>query len=127
MGAPAALLGDAITGICPVHLVIGPLGVPTPTPGMPFNAPVLLGSSVKTMFDKRPVLLVGATGMNTPPHIGLHPTDPYMVPVMQIGTIVASPATVLVEGLPVAVSGASCTMCNSIPGMIVGSSTVLVG
>jgi uncharacterized Zn-binding protein involved in type VI secretion len=46
---------------------------------------------------------------------------------MQIGTIVASPATVLVEGVPVAVSGASCTMCNGVPGTIVGSSTVLVG
>jgi uncharacterized Zn-binding protein involved in type VI secretion len=127
MGSPAALLGDAITGVCPVHLVIGPLGAPVPAPGLPFNAPVLLGSSVKTVFDSRPVLLVGATGLNTPPHVGLHPTDPMMLPPMQIGTIVASPATVLVEGVPVAVSGASCTMCNGVPGVIVGTSTVLVG
>jgi uncharacterized Zn-binding protein involved in type VI secretion len=127
MGANAALLGDPITGLCPVHLLIGPLGVPVPTPGLPFNAPVMIGCSVKTTINTKPIVLVGATGMNTPPHVGLHPSDPCMVPLTQVGTVVASPSTVLVEGVPVAVSGASTTMCNSIPGMLVGSSDVLVG
>ncbi|MEO9175327.1 MAG: PAAR domain-containing protein [Gaiellales bacterium] len=127
MGAPAALLGDPITGVCPVHVGIGPLGAPVPLPGLPFQAPLVTGSSVRTTINGRPIMLVGATGFNTPPHVGLHPSDPCLVPPMQIGTVVASPATVLVEGLPVAVTGASCTMCNQAPGTLAGSSNVLVG
>lgn len=127
MGMNAALLGDPITGLCAVHLMIGPLGVPVPTPGLPFNAPVTIGGSLKTMINGRPVLLTGATGINMPPHVGLHPSDPFMAPPLQIGTIVASPALTLIEGRPVAVTGSSCTICNNLPGMLVGSSDVLVG
>jgi uncharacterized Zn-binding protein involved in type VI secretion len=127
MGAPAALLGDQITGACPIHQLIGPLGVPLPTPGLPFMAPVLTGCSTKTLINSKPVVLVGATGMNTPPHVGLHASDPYLAPPMQIGTVIASPALTLIEGLPVATTGASCTMCAGAPGALVGSGDVLVG
>jgi uncharacterized Zn-binding protein involved in type VI secretion len=127
MGANAALLGDPITGACPLHLLIGPLGVPVPTPALPFNAPVTVGCSVKTTINGRPVALVGANGLNLPPHVGLHPTDPFMVPTQQLGTVVASPALTLIEGRPVATTGASCTICAGAPGMLVGSSDVLVG
>jgi uncharacterized Zn-binding protein involved in type VI secretion len=127
MGTNAALLGDSITGICPAHLAIGPLGVPVPAPGLPFQAPLFVGVSLRTTINGRPVVLMGATGMNTPPHVGLHPTDPSFAPPLQIGTVVASPATVLVEGIPVAVTGATCTICNQAPGMLVGTSNVLVG
>src|SRR6185437_3671157 len=121
------LLGDQITGVCPLHQLIGPLGVPVPTPGLPFMAPLMTGCSVKTTFNSKPVVLVGATGFNTPPHVGLHATDPFMLPNLQMGTVAASPSTVLVEGVPVAVSGASCTMCAGAPGVLVGSSDVLCG
>jgi uncharacterized Zn-binding protein involved in type VI secretion len=127
MGAPAALLGDPVTGACPIHQLIGPLGVPLPTPGLPFNAPLLTGCSVKTVINDKPIVLVGASGMNTPPHIGLHVSDPFMVPTMQMGTVVASPALTLVEGRPVATTGAACTMCAGAPGTLAGSSNVLVG
>ena len=127
MPANAALLGDQIMGACPLHQMIGPLGVPAPTPGLPFMAPVLVGCSVKTTIEGRPIVLVGASGMNTPPHVGLHASDPFLVPTQQTGNVVASPATVLVEGLPVAVTGASCTMCAGVPGALTGTSSVLVG
>jgi uncharacterized Zn-binding protein involved in type VI secretion len=127
MGLPAALLGDQITGACPLHQLIGPLGVPLPTPGLPFMAPLLTGCSTKTMINSKPVVLVGATGMNTPPHIGLHATDPFMAPPLQIGTVMSGSTTTLIEGLPVATTGASCTMCAQMPGMLVGSADVLVG
>jgi uncharacterized Zn-binding protein involved in type VI secretion len=127
MPANAALLGDQITGACPLHQLIGPLGVPLPTPGLPFMAPVLTGCSIMTTIDSKPIMLVGASGMNTPPHVGLHASDPFMVPTLQMGTVAASPATVLVEGRPIAVTGASCTMCAGAPGTLVGSSDVLVG
>jgi uncharacterized Zn-binding protein involved in type VI secretion len=127
MPANAALLGDPITGVCPVHMIIGPLGVPTPSP-LPFNAPVTLGCSLMTTINGRPIALVGATGINTPPHIGLHAVDPVFAPPLQIGSIVASLSPlVLVEGRPIATTGSSCTMCNQIPGSLVGSSDVLVG
>ena len=118
MGTNAALLGDQITGACPIHQLIGPLGVPVPTPGLPFMAPLQLGCSVKTTINGKP---------NTPPHVGLHASDPYMAPPLQVGTVAASPALTLVEGRPVAVTGASCTMCANMPGTLVGSSDVLVG
>jgi uncharacterized Zn-binding protein involved in type VI secretion len=126
MGANAALIGDPITGVCPIHLIIGPLGVPTPSP-LPFNAPVTLGCSMMTTINGKPIVLVGATGINTPPHIGLHVVDPVFAPPLQIGTVVASLSMVLVEGRPVATTGASTTMCNGIPGTLVGTSDVLVG
>lgn len=127
MGANAAVLGDQVVAMCPIHQLIGPLGVPVPTPGLPFAAPLLIGCSMTTTINGKPIALVGATGMNTPPHIGLHASDPFMLPPTQIGTVVASPALTLVEGRPVAVSGASCTVCNNAPGTLVGSSDVLVG
>jgi uncharacterized Zn-binding protein involved in type VI secretion len=127
MGAPAALLGDQITGACPIHQLIGPLGVPLPTPGLPFMAPLLMGCSTMTTINGKPIALVGATGMNTPPHVGLHATDPFMAPPLQIGTVAASPALTLVEGRPVATTGASCTMCANAPGTLVGSGDVIVG
>jgi uncharacterized Zn-binding protein involved in type VI secretion len=127
MGSNAALLGDQITGACPIHQLIGPLGVPVPTPGLPFMAPLTLGCSLKTTINGKPIALVGASGMNMPPHVGLHASDPYMAPPLQVGTVAASPALTLVEGRPVAVTGASCTMCANMPGTLVGSSDVLVG
>jgi len=98
-----------------------------PTPGLPFAAPLTIGCSMTTTINGKPIALVGATGMNTPPHVGLHASDPFMVPLTQIGTVVASPALTLVEGRPVATTGASCTVCNNAPVTLVRSSNVLVG
>ena len=56
MPANAALLGDQITGACPLHQLIGPLGVPLPTPGLPFMAPGLTGCSIMTTIDSKPIM-----------------------------------------------------------------------
>jgi len=127
MGAPAALLGDQITGACPIHQLIGPLGVPLPTPGLPFMAPLLMGCSTMTTINGKPIVLVGATGMNTPPHVGLFPADPFMVPTMQIGTIVTGSLTVLLGGQPAATGASTCTCCAT-PGTITPTvANVMIG
>jgi uncharacterized Zn-binding protein involved in type VI secretion len=127
MGANAALMGDKIIALCPVHQLIGPLGAPLPTPFLPFSAPLTNGCSTKTTINGKAIVLVGATGLNAPPHVGLHASDPNAIPLSQIGSVAASPATTLVEGRPIAVSGATCTVCVEAPGALVGSSNVLVG
>jgi uncharacterized Zn-binding protein involved in type VI secretion len=127
MGANAALLGDKIISFCPIHQLIGPLGAPLPTPLLPFSASITSGCSTKTTINGKPIVLVGCTGLNDPPHAGLHASDPNMLPLTQIGSVTASPAATLVEGRPIAVTGATCTVCAEAPGQIVGSSNVLVG
>jgi uncharacterized Zn-binding protein involved in type VI secretion len=127
MGANAALVGDKIVAFCPIHQLIGPLGAPLPTPLLPFSAAIATGCSKKTTINGKPIVLVGATGLNQPPHVGLHASDPNAVPLTQIGSVTASPALTLVEGLAVVVSGATCAVCAEAPGAIVGSSNVLVG
>ena len=42
MGVPAGILGDKIVGICPAHLMVGPMGAPVKSPPLPFQAPVML-------------------------------------------------------------------------------------
>jgi uncharacterized Zn-binding protein involved in type VI secretion len=90
-------------------------------------APLLLGCSTQTLINGRPVALVGASGVNTPPHVGLHASDPFMAPPLQVGTVMGSPALTLIEGRPVATTGAACTMCAQVPGTLVGSADVIVG
>ena len=40
--------------------------------------------------------------MNTPPHVGLHASDPFMAPPMQIGRVVSGSPTVMIGGKPAA-------------------------
>ena len=43
MGTPTAVMGDRITGQCPIHQIPNPTsGVPQPAPPMPFSAPLTL-------------------------------------------------------------------------------------
>lgn len=127
MGNPAVVLGDAVTGQCAGHLVPGPLGVPQPAPPLPFNAPQVQGVAATVLMAGKPVVLAGATGFNQPPHAGLHPSDPFFVPVTQQGTVLGGSATVLVEGKPVARTGDPCRCCQ-VPGTLTGSATtVLIG
>ena len=84
------MLGDQITGQCPIHIIPNPAtGVPQPSPPLPFSAPITIGVCPTVMIEGKPAAVVGCTGYNTPPHVGLFPADPYMVPVMQIGTILS--------------------------------------
>lgn len=129
MGQPAAVMGDKISATCSIHQIPNPSsGAPQPGPPMPFSAPLLQGLSTTVMIGNKPAVIAGASGYNTPPHIGLHAADPSMVPVQQKGTIVKGSASVFFDGKPAAATGATCTVCAGLPGQLAGTaSTVLIG
>ena len=70
---------------------------------------------------------MGSSGLNTPPHVGLHGSDPYMPPPMQVGRVVSGSATVLFEGTPAASATASATCCLTAGTLVPSGATVLVG
>jgi|GEM_PF-324432 len=128
MPGPAAVMGDKVVGVCATHLIPGAFGSPQPGPPMPFSAPLTVGLAATVLIGGRPAAVVGSSGVNTPPHVGLHPTDPHMVPPAQQAVVAAGVANVLVEGRPAAATGSACTMCFGLPGNLVGSvTTVLIG
>ena len=129
MGSPAAVLGDEVTATCAIHLVPNPAsGAPQPGPPMPFSAPVTAGPCASVQVGGTPVVVVGAQGTCTPPHVGLHPSDPFLTPPTQTGVVVQGSATVLAGGTPLARSGDACTACGLPGATLVGTgATVLVG
>lgn len=129
MGTPAAVMGDKVVGMCAIHLIPNPAsGLPQPGPPMPFSAPLTLSLATKVLIAGKPAAVMGSQGFNTPPHVGLHPADPFMVPTMQIGRVVMGSMTVLIEGKGAAKTGCPVAMCAMVPGQLVGSAaTVLVG
>jgi uncharacterized Zn-binding protein involved in type VI secretion len=129
MGTPAAVLGDQITGSCPLHQIPNPTtGAPQPAPPLPFAAPLLQGLATKTFIGGKPAAVQGSSGLNTPPHPGLHPSDPFMVATTQRGQVAAGSTSVLIEGRPAARTGSACTICAGKPGQLTGSAaTVLIG
>jgi uncharacterized Zn-binding protein involved in type VI secretion len=79
------------------------------------------------LIGGKPAAVMGSQGMNTPPHVGLHPADLYMVPAMQIGRVVSGSATVMIGGRPAATQQSTCTCCTT-PGTLVPTvMTVLIG
>jgi uncharacterized Zn-binding protein involved in type VI secretion len=127
MGQPAVVMGDKVTGRCPNHMIPGPVGSPVPSPPLPFSAPLSQGLSTTVMIGGRPAAVLGSSGTNTPPHVGLHASDPFLAPALEVGRVLAGSTTVTFDGKPAAKSGSSCTCC-AVPGRLVGSaSTVLIG
>jgi uncharacterized Zn-binding protein involved in type VI secretion len=128
VGAPAIVMGDQITGMCSIHMIPNPAtGAPQPSPPLPFSAPLTMALATKTMIGGKAAAVVGSQGLNTPPHIALHPSDPYMAPPMEIGQIVMGSATVLIEGKGAATAQSTCTCCVE-PGTLVPSvATVMIG
>ncbi len=128
-GTPAAVMGDRILGTCMGHQIPGPpAGNPIPAPPMPFSAPLLQGLATKVLIGGKPAAVAGSSGMNTPPHVGLHPSDPFLAPPMQQGRVVVGSPTVLIEGKPAAKTGSQCMIDFGLPGNLVGSAaTVLIG
>jgi len=129
MGEPAAVMNDRITGQCHVHMIPNPTsGAPQPSPApFPFAAPLLEGLAATVLVGGKPAAVLGSAGMNTPPHVGLHPSDPWFVPALERGTVAGGSATVMFEGKPAAKSGSPCTCCQE-PGQLQGSAvSVLVG
>ena len=129
MGQPAAVMGDRISGTCSIHQIPNPSsGAPQPGPPMPFSAPLLQNLSTTVLIGGKPAAIAGSSGYNTPPHVGLHPADPCMVPTQQTGTIMKGSTSVFFDGKPAAATGATCTMCAGLPGQLAGTaSTVLIG
>jgi len=128
MGTPAVVAGDPIQGTCAIHQVPSPSGAPVPAGPLPFSAPVTQGLAVTVTIEGKPAAVAGASGLNTPPHVGLHATDPFVAPVTQAGQIVSGSASVFFDGLPAAYTGCGVTICAQAPGTITGSSvTVTVG
>jgi len=129
MGTPAAVMGDQITGQCLIHLIPNPAtGAPQPAPPLPFAAPLLEGTVESVLICGQPAAVLGSTGYCTPPHIGLYPADPFMVPTAQQGIVMAGSATVLIGGQPAASQDSECGMCAGVPGTLMATaSTVLIG
>lgn len=128
MGAPSLVMGDRITGQCPVHMMPNPAsGAPQPAPPLPFSAPITMGTVGTVVIAGQPAAVVGSWGLNSPPHIGLHVSDPFLAPPSQRGTVVSGSPTVLIGGQPAATAQSSCTCCAT-PGTPVPTvTTVLVG
>lgn len=115
------VMNDQITGNCPGHMVPNPAsGAPQPAGPLPFSAPLTTGLATTVTIGGLAAAVVGAQGYNTPPHVGLHPSDPFLVPTLQVGTIVAGSTTVFIEGKPAATQAGQATMCAT-PGTLVPS------
>jgi len=128
MGSPAIVMNDRITGVCAIHQIPNPAsGVPQPAPPMPFSAPLLQDLETTVLIGGQPAAVLGSSGMNTPPHVGLHASDPFVAPPRQEGRIISGSPTVLIGGKPAASVSANATCCAT-PGQLVPSvTTVLVG
>lgn len=129
MGQPAVVLNDRITGQCAIHQIPNPSsGAPQPSPGpLPFSAPVTRSLATSVTIEGKPAAVEGSWGVNTPPHVGLHASDPFVVPTSQKGTIEKGSTTVLFEGKGATMTGQPSTCCRE-PGQLTGSATtVLVG
>jgi uncharacterized Zn-binding protein involved in type VI secretion len=116
-------MGDKIVGVCAGHQMIGPVGNPQPAPPMPFSAALTFGLATTVMIGGKPAAVVGANGLNLPPHVGLHASDPFLAPPMQKGTVVSGSATVFIEGKPAASAQSQCTMCLG-PAMTLAATAV---
>lgn len=127
MGSPVIVMGDPVTGICPNHVIPSPVGAPMPAPGLPFEAPLTVGLVETVLAGGKPVAVMGSSGFNTPPHVGLHPADPFLAPPLQKGQVLSGSPTVLIGGQPAATAASSCTCCV-VPGTLVPTvTTVLIG
>ena len=129
MGTPAAVLGDQINAVCPIHMIPNPAtGAPQPSPPLPFAAPITIGTVPTVLIGGQPAAVMGSSGLNTPPHVGLYPADPFMLPTMQVGQVVMGSVTVLIGGQGAATEASQCTVCGGLPGTLAASAaTVLIG
>ncbi len=94
---------------------------------MPFSAPLTTGLCTTVLIGGRPAAVLGSSGVNTPPHVGLHDSDPFLAPPLQVGRVMSGSPTVLFGGQPAASAAATATCCMT-PGTLVPSTTtVLVG
>ena len=127
MGQPI-VSGDQVQATCAIHMIPNPAtGAPQPAGPLPFSAPLTTGLAVQTTIGGKPAAVVGSGGVNTPPHVGLHPADPFMAPPTQQASIISGSLTVLIEGKPAATQSAACTCCATPGSLIPTVTTVLIG
>lgn len=114
--AQPAVQGDIIQGNClpGTHQIPGPLGVPIPSPApLPFVGPLQSGLESSVTIGGKPVAVVGSSGDNTPPHIGLHASDPTQIVMkLQVGQVLSGSPTVTFGGKPAATSQSQCKICG---------------
>lgn len=128
MGSPAIIQNDKVTGSCPNHLIPNPTsGAPQPAPPMPFSAPLLQGLIATVLIHGLPAAVVGSSGYNTPPHVGLHPSDPFLVPTQEVGRITSGSPTVSFGGQPAATAQSACALCASAGSVVPSVNNVLIG
>jgi uncharacterized Zn-binding protein involved in type VI secretion len=121
--AQPLVMGDKIQGQCAIHQIPNPAtGAPQPSPApLPFSAPLLQGLEATVTIGGKAVAVLGASGFNTPPHVGLHPADPFLVPNLQQGMVLSGSPTVMAGGKPVATSSSQVAMCGQVPGQPVAT------
>ena len=128
MGQPAVVMNDLVTGVCAGHQIPGPTGSPVPSPPLPFSAPLTSGLATTVTIGGRAAAVQGSNGTCSPPHAGLHPSDPKLVPTTQQAQVVRGSSTVLFDGQPAAYTGCTVTACLAPQGMVSGTAAnVLVG
>lgn len=122
-GATAVVMGDKITGLCATHQIPSPAaGAPIPSPApMPFSSSLTTSLATKVFAGGKALAVVGSNGLNTPPHVGLHATDPFMTPTLQKGQVAGGSSKVYVQGKPAAYTGCTTTVCFGMPGMVSGT------
>jgi uncharacterized Zn-binding protein involved in type VI secretion len=112
MPPPAARQGDTVAGQ-DIHVVLVPSpGGPVPTPlPHPFSGRLVGGLSPDVQINGRAAATQGSTAQNVPPHV---PNGgPFQRPPSNSGQVLVSrPATVLVNGKPLAVQGDRVRTCN---------------
>jgi uncharacterized Zn-binding protein involved in type VI secretion len=122
--AQPLVMGDKIQGQCATHQIPNPAsGAPQPGPPMPFSAPLVMGLEPTVTIGGKAVAVMGSQGMNTPPHVGLHPADPCMLPNLQQGNVMSGSPTVMAGGKPIATTSSQVTMCMSVPGQPISTVT----
>ena len=126
MGFPL-VQGDQVTAQCAIHMVPNPAtGAPQPSPApLPFSGPLTVGLSTTVTIGGKAAAVLGSSGYNSPPHVGLHPSDPFMVPAMQQVLVMSGAPTVLIEGKPAATDQSQATCCG-VPGGIPQPTTATV-
>lgn len=118
--AVPAVQGDLIQGTPPkgclpgTHQIPGPLGAPIPNPApLPFMGQLNQGLVSSVTIGGKPVAVVGSKGDASPPHIGLHASDPFQVnPKLQVGEVLSGSPTVFFGGKPAATSVSVVKTCG---------------
>jgi uncharacterized Zn-binding protein involved in type VI secretion len=114
--------GDKITGQCPGHMIPSASGT-APAGPLPFSAPLTDGCEATVTIGGKAVAVMGASGLNTPPHPGL--ADAFTAPNTQKGLVMSGSPTVTAGGKAIATTSSQVTMCAAVPGTPVATVTTV--